>query len=365
MELILAFALAGAITTIGIVALLKFPGVGQFMDTTDKPNAMHVTPVPRIGGMAMFAAIFLLAVCAMVIRPQWTALNVAMMLAAGLAALSARDDRTSLSPQFRLCAHMAAALLVVFFAENFHPTGTPMGSEQTWIVHPLGMVFLVLVVVWMTNLYNFMDGANGLAGFMGVIGFGALAIAGQSAAPQIDSAALTTVCAAIAGACLGFLFFNFPKARVFMGDAGSIPLGFLAAALGLYGALNSIWPGWLPVLVFSPFIVDATVTLARRLLRRERVWEPHRQHYYHRLILCLGWSHTRTTLAYGLVMGLAALHAVLTFMTNWSPLSDRGATALPPFHVGAWVLIYALLLIGLERRFSKKKNKSSNKKNEI
>ncbi len=289
MELILAFALAGAITIIGIVALLKFPGVGQFMDTTDKPNAMHVTPVPCIGGMAMFAAIFLLAVCAMVVRPQWTALNVVMALATVLAVLSAWDDRKSLSPRFRLCAHLAAAaLLVVFFAEIFHHTGNPMGSVQTWIAHPLGMVFLVLAVMWMTNLYNFMDGVNGLAGVMGVIGFGGLALAGHISMPSAAALELATYCAAISGACLGFLFFNFPKARVFMGDAGSIPLGFLAAALGLYGALNGIWPWWLPVLVFSPFIVDATVTLARRLLRRERVWEAHRQHYYHRLILCLG-----------------------------------------------------------------------------
>ena len=150
-----------------------------------------------------------------------------------------------------------------------------------------------------------------------------------------------------------------------MGDAGSIPLGFLAAALGLYGALNGIWPWWFPMLIFSPFIVDASTTLLKRLIRRERVWVAHRQHYYHRLILVLGWTHTKTAVTYGVVMLLAAAHGLSALPENSAPgTNDWESTLLPPSEVGAWVLIYALLLVGLEWRFSKKKNKSSDKKNE-
>ena len=87
----------------------------------------------------------------------------------------------------------------------------------------------------------------------------------------------------------GFLVFNFPPARVFLGDAGSVPLGFLAGALGAQGALSGAWPMWFPVLVFSPFIVDATVTIARRVARGERIWIAHRDHYYQRLVLS-GWT---------------------------------------------------------------------------
>jgi UDP-N-acetylmuramyl pentapeptide phosphotransferase/UDP-N-acetylglucosamine-1-phosphate transferase len=91
-----------------------------------------------------------------------------------------------------------------------------------------------------------------------------------------------------------------------MGDAGSIPLGFLAAALGFLGWHAGHWPLWFPVLVFSPFIVDATVTLARRVLRRERFWRPHRTHYYQRLVQ-LGWGHRNTALAeYALMAGCGA-----------------------------------------------------------
>jgi len=97
-----------------------------------------------------------------------------------------------------------------------------------------------------------------------------------------------------------------------MGDVGSVPLGFLAAAMGLLGWQRGAWEWWFPVLVFSPFVVDASVTLARRIFRRERVWEAHRDHYYQRLVQ-LGWGHRRTALAeYVLmfacgVLGLAAL----------------------------------------------------------
>ncbi|HKA40238.1 MAG TPA: glycosyl transferase, partial [Burkholderiales bacterium] len=99
---------------------------------------------------------------------------------------------------------------------------------------------------------------------------------------------------------------------IFMGDAGSVPLGFLAAALGLIGWLQRDWTWWFPFLVFSPFIVDASVTLARRLARREKVWQAHRDHYYQRLVR-LGWGHGRTALAeYGVMFasGVAALAAL-------------------------------------------------------
>lgn len=116
-------------------------------------------------------------------------------------------------------------------------------------------------------------------------------------------------CMAIAGAAIGFLACNFPPARVFMGDAGSVPLGFLAGAFGLAGWRAGIWPLWFPLLVFSPFIFDATVTLGRRLSRGERVWQAHRDHAYQRLILA-GWSHRRLALTAWLLMVASAASAL-------------------------------------------------------
>jgi UDP-N-acetylmuramyl pentapeptide phosphotransferase/UDP-N-acetylglucosamine-1-phosphate transferase len=164
---------------------------------------------------------------------------------------------------------------------------------------------LWLAIAWTTNLYNFMDGSDGLAGGMAVIGFGTYA----SAAWIGGNVEFELLAWSIAAAAAGFLIFNFPPAKIFMGDVGSIPLGFLAGALGVAGWQRELWPLWFPLVVFAPFIVDASVTLVRRVLRGERVWEAHRQHYYQRLILS-GWSHRRTAVSeYGLMLlcGAAAL----------------------------------------------------------
>jgi UDP-N-acetylmuramyl pentapeptide phosphotransferase/UDP-N-acetylglucosamine-1-phosphate transferase len=154
---------------------------------------------------------------------------------------------------------------------------------------------------------------------MATIGFGALALGAWLG----DAPGLATFCAAIAAAALAFLRFNFPPARVFMGDAGSIPLGFLAASLGILGAQQNVWPALFPLLVFSPFIVDASVTLTRRALRGEKVWQAHRSHYYQRVVL-LGATHRQLALAaYALMLTMAALAFALRFL---------------PQHA-AWVLI--------------------------
>jgi UDP-N-acetylmuramyl pentapeptide phosphotransferase/UDP-N-acetylglucosamine-1-phosphate transferase len=96
-----------------------------------------------------------------------------------------------------------------------------------------------------------------------------------------------------------------------MGDVGAIPLGFLAATLGLHGMQLGAWQEWFPVLIFSPFILDATVTLLKRALRREKVWQAHREHYYQRLVRA-GWSHRKLVLhEYGIMLALAASACVM------------------------------------------------------
>jgi UDP-N-acetylmuramyl pentapeptide phosphotransferase/UDP-N-acetylglucosamine-1-phosphate transferase len=183
------------------------------------------------------------------------------------------------------------------------------GAAAGLLLNRTGVVVVLLAVVaivWMTNLYNFMDGMDGLAGGMALFGFGFYALAGVLSG-HLPFAVTNAAIAAAAGA---FLLFNFHPARIFMGDTGSTLFGFLAACLGLVGWQLGIWTLWFPGLVFSPFIVDATVTLARRLLRGEKVWRPHREHYYQRLVLS-GWGHRRTVLAEYGVMGLCGGFALL------------------------------------------------------
>ena len=169
-----------------------------------------------------------------------------------------------------------------------------------------------------------------------LIGFGAYGIAALAG----GAAPIAVVAFAAASASGGFLLHNFPPARVFLGDAGSIPLGFLAGALGLAGAAAGAWPAWFPLLVFSPFIVDATLVVLRRLRRREPVWRAHRGHYYQRLV------------ARGMVASPArAVGLRLMLAAAASALAGRAlGTMLQCGIISAWVVAYALLLVAIERR---------------
>ncbi|MBF0323090.1 MAG: hypothetical protein HQL62_09170 [Magnetococcales bacterium] len=141
---------------------------------------------------------------------------------------------------------------------------------------------------------------------MGAFGFLFFAAFGYFAGhPHFAGAALL-----IAAANLGFLTANFPPARIFMGDVGSVPMGFLVATFSFWGIRDAIFPFWVPFLVFSPFIVDATLTMFRRIFQRKKVWRAHRTHYYQKLVR-MGWGHRRTVLwEYGLMLGsgLSALY---------------------------------------------------------
>ncbi|MGH9797971.1 MAG: MraY family glycosyltransferase, partial [Candidatus Polarisedimenticolia bacterium] len=244
-----------------------------------------------------------------------------LAIAAALAVPSFVDDYRGLAVRWRLLIHLAAAALFLWIT---------LPGQPLWL-----QAFLVVAIVWMTNLYNFMDGSDGLAGGMTVIGFGCYAWA----AGRGGDAALALTCSSVAIAALSFLAFNFHPAKVFLGDAGSIPLGFLAAAIGLTGWGRGHWGLWFPALVFSPFIVDATVTLLRRLARGERVWKAHREHYYQRLVR-MGWGHRKTALVEYALMAACAMGAV-------------GALMLPPGRRIAVLLlatgVYALLLLGVHR----------------
>jgi UDP-GlcNAc:undecaprenyl-phosphate/decaprenyl-phosphate GlcNAc-1-phosphate transferase len=261
------------------ILLSRFGGLAL-----DRPNerSLHVRPVPRTGGIAILAGAALAT--PLVFGELW----LPMLLALLLAVLSFYDDVRGLRRRVRFLAHFSAAALLVWYVMS------PMNPAQ--------MLLLVLAVVWVTNLYNFMDGADGVAGGMAVIGFGAYAVGAWLAV----HCALAALCIALSAASAAFLAHNFHPARIFLGDVGSIPLGFLAAALGIIGWRDDAWPLWFPLLVFGPFIADATVTLLRRLARREKVWQAHREHYYQRIVR-MGLGHRGAALlGYAVMAGCAA-----------------------------------------------------------
>lgn len=251
----------------------------------DEPNArsLHKAPVPRSGGLGLLLGI---AAAWIVIAPL---LPLAWWLALALIiAISLADDLRGLPAGGRLAAHLLSATFATY---ALMPSGT-----QPWLI-PV----IVIGIGWTVNLYNFMDGSDGLAGGMALIGFSAYATASWLSG-STEFAMLNLAVAMAAG---GFLLHNFHPARIFMGDTGAVTLGFLAATLGLIGWQQHDWTWWFPLLVFSPFIADASITLLRRGCSGARVWEAHRDHYYQRLVQ-LGLGHRGTALAeYALMLACA------------------------------------------------------------
>ena len=221
-----------------------------------------------------------------------------------LGVVSFLDDRLRLLLGVRLAAQGLAAAGLVLGA-GLRITDIPVPAVGTVEIGWFAAPFSILLLMWMTNLYNFMDGMDGLAGGMAVIGFGF--ICGLALASGHPALALVALC--VVAASTGFLAFNMPPAKIFMGDIGSIPLGFLAGGLALAGIQHRVFDPWVPAIIFSPFIVDATVTLLRRAARGEKVWQAHREHYYQRAVLA-GLGHKKTViweLALMLIFGTAAV----------------------------------------------------------
>jgi UDP-N-acetylmuramyl pentapeptide phosphotransferase/UDP-N-acetylglucosamine-1-phosphate transferase len=284
----------------------------------DLPNerSLHAQPVPRIGGIVLVG----IALAGGVLAEP--ALRPLLAIAAALALLSAWDDRHGLPVALRLAVHLVAAAGSVLLLLD----GSP----------PWALFVAALLLAWMMNLYNFMDGSDGLAGGMALAGFGAFGIAAVDGGPGFAAA-----CLCVAAAAAGFLLHNFHPARVFMGDAGSIPLGFLAGSLGLAGWVRGLWPVWFPLLVFSPFIVDASLTLTARLARGEKPWRAHREHVYQRMVAG-GLGHRRTALAWYALMAACAASALAGLRL------DRDAQWLM---IVAWVVVYGILAAVTTWRF--------------
>lgn len=284
----------------------------------DMPNerSLHSTPVPRIGGVGLIAGVLSGWAFLFNSLAWWVVVPLIVLFS-----LSLLDDMYHLPVKQRLLVHLFAAALMLGGSGLFIQQGVLIGLA------------LLIITVWMTNLYNFMDGSNGLAGGMALFGFSMYGIAALLT-HNIPFALLNFCIAAAAGS---FLFFNFHPAKIFMGDSGSIPIGFLAAAMGLWGWQQGSWAMWFPLLVFSPFSVDASVTLLRRALRGATVTEAHREHYYQRLVR-IGWGHRNVALAEYTLM-LAVGISGLLLLNNpfpWQVLL-------------AWCIVYTYLMLVVDK----------------
>jgi UDP-N-acetylmuramyl pentapeptide phosphotransferase/UDP-N-acetylglucosamine-1-phosphate transferase len=334
MEIGLAVLIAFGVST----ALSFFIASHRSLHWLDHPNerSLHQTPVPRLGGVAICAgligAAFFSRTMLIGVVGIYHVVAVSVLLAVALL-----DDQKGLHPLWRFLAQaIAASLLVwgdhVYFYTEWMPYIWP------WIG--------VLLLMWSINLFNFMDGMDGFAGSMGVVGFAALAVLGAISGQY----GFAGMCAIVSAACAGFLCFNFPPARLFMGDSGSTALGLAMGVFSVQGWMLHIYPWWVPAIIFSPFWVDATWTLVKRLLRGEKVWQAHRQHFYQRWVLA-GYSHRRVAGLNSLLMLVCAISVIV-----WHAASQAYSEVGLPI---VWIAGYSIILAGSEYQLRRLERRNS------
>jgi Fuc2NAc and GlcNAc transferase len=295
----------------------------------DVPNARssHSVPTPRGGGVAIVAA----ATCSLLLLAVRHRVDLRLLVALlgggwAVALVGFADDRRPVSPLIRLFVHFAAAIWTVVWLGGL----PPLTVGGTVVVgHWLASLFGVIAIVWALNLFNFMDGIDGIAASEALFITWAAALLGLCAGTG-DGALVFAL--AVGAACLGFLCWNWPPAKVFMGDVGSGYLGYVLAALAIASAREHPLALGVWTILGAVFLVDATLTLLRRLARRERIYEAHRSHAYQWLARRYR-SHGRVT---GLVLGL---NLCWLLPCAWL-LSQFGDSAM-------WILPGALLPVAL------------------
>jgi Fuc2NAc and GlcNAc transferase len=299
----------------------------------DVPNerSSHSEATPRGGGVAVVVAASLGFLALWMLGAINGRLAAALLAGGGVvAAVGFRDDRRPVSAGVRLAVHLGAATFAVAALGGVPPVRI---GERLLDLGAVGHVLGVIAIAWTLNLFNFMDGIDGIAASQAV--FVAVGAAVVAVAAGTAGANLVPPCAVIAAAAAGFLVWNWPPARIFMGDAGSGYLGYVIAVLALFQVHRNAEALFIWLILGAAFFVDATVTLLARLLRGERIHEPHRTHAYQRLSRRWG-SHRKVTVA--LLLANLAWSLPLAWIAAGNPrqASVMAAAALLP-----WIVVAA------------------------
>lgn len=312
--------LSGFVLTRSLVKALSKRGV------VDVPNerSSHTVTTPRGGGIAIIATLTA-GLVALYFSPQSLANDILVItaLALALALVSIIDDVRPLSPGPRFIAQFAAVLAALSFLPSL------VSGPLLALPYVLAIAFVAFGWLWFLNLFNFMDGIDGIAGVETIaICVGLLAVHHLQGSLGEQAPVIVILAAATAG----FLIFNWAPAKIFMGDVGSIPIGFILGWLLFDLAASGAWAAALILPMY--YLVDATLTLARRAARGEKIWRAHREHYYQQAVQG-GMSHSAVSLR------IALLNAILIGLAIWS------ATSSPWFPLALSLLMVAGMLYHL------------------
>jgi UDP-N-acetylmuramyl pentapeptide phosphotransferase/UDP-N-acetylglucosamine-1-phosphate transferase len=313
---LMAVALAtGLLTCLTTRLLIPILAHREILDCPNERSS-HQVPTPRGGGIAVIGSTLLAWVVFARTESMPSGVFGIVLGAVLLAAVSWFDDLRGLSPIVRLLAQAAAVAVGILVLP---------GPRDLFYLAAIGLVW-----IWWINLFNFMDGIDGLAGTeAAAIGAGLLLFAGVGAGAD---PALRTLAAAVTGAAIGFLVWNWSPARIFLGDIGSVPLGYVLGFLLLDLAARGRWT--IAVILPLYFLADATITLVRRLLRGERVWQAHREHFYQHAV--------RRGLGHAAVVKRVIAADLVLIGCGWAAENGWTSTALAASAVTVAILLTVL-----------------------
>lgn len=299
----------------------------------DIPNerSSHTIPIPRGGGLVIVIITLgglLVAKGLRLFFCPWPKLAAYLSGALLIAVISWIDDLHSLPSYIRFCAHCLAAFIIIAIFGFWKVIALPfLGQVDLGLIGPLVSFFWI---VGLTNSYNFMDGIDGIAGGQALVaGLGWIFFGWLMNLPLLKIMGVL-----LAASSWGFLWYNWPKASIFMGDVGSAFLGYSFACLSLIGSQKNPYLSLAGILLVWPFVFDTCFTFLRRLKNRENIFTAHRSHLYQRLVIC-GYTHQTVTMLY---MGLDALGLILALMImSREPWADMMLIALLPLACfGLW-----------------------------
>jgi UDP-N-acetylmuramyl pentapeptide phosphotransferase/UDP-N-acetylglucosamine-1-phosphate transferase len=315
----------GVLTWLATGALIPMLRRREILDHPNERSS-HRVPTPRGGGIAVIGCVLLAWVVLDRVGAAPQGIIVISLGVGLLAAIGWVDDLRGLSPSLRFLMQTAAAAIGILALP-----GVPNALQQ-WLGSAVYFTAMGLLWIWWTNLFNFMDGIDGLAGSEGAaIAGGLLLFVSFGIGIDPEMALLT---AAVFGAAIGFLVWNWPPARIFLGDVGSAPLGYLLGFLLLSLAVRGYWKIALVLPLY--FLADATITLVRRLLRGERIWQAHREHFYQQAV--------RGGLGHAAVVKRVVAANLLLIGCGWAAENGWGVISL-----AASVVIVTGLLLALSR----------------
>lgn len=298
-ELIVSAILMASSFALGSLGALLIAHFAGKLSLLDRPNerSSHCRPTPKGGGVGILAAFSIVAIATGAPLWLWVPLS-------GLSLMAGYGDRVELSARSRLFAQLGLIALFVL--------GTRQPSYSCYLCFPL-ILFWIVFIAGTANFYNFMDGINGIAGITGAVGFSLLAFYIRSLGAH---AALGSLSLCMAFSCLGFLPFNTPKAKVFMGDIGSILLGAVFAGV-VYMESRTFLHFFCMASFLFPFYADELTTMYIRLKDGENLTTPHRRHLYQLLVNELGYAHWKISVAYGLAQLIVGFGVIATAPMGW------------------------------------------------